>query len=119
MAFPATFNINYYKGDTYEFRIYPKDKSGAAFNMLSYTDVSFTINTSRGTTEDTPIQGYAQISDDGTYVQCAILPGNGALMSAATTYVYDVEISKTASPYNLVFTLITGTVTVKDQVTGA
>ena len=119
MAFPATFNISYYKGDTYEFRIYPKDKSGSAFNLGSYTQVKFTINTTRGTTSDTPIEGYAQISDDGTYIQCAILPGNGALMSAATTYVYDVEVSKTSSPYNLVYTLITGTITVKDQVTGA
>jgi hypothetical protein len=119
MAFPATFNINYYKGDTYEFRIYPKDKSGSVFNVSSYTDVKFTINTSRGTSSDTPIEGYAQISDDGTYVQCAILPGNGALMSAATTYVYDVEIKKTASPYNLVHTLLTGTISVTDQVTGA
>ena len=26
MAFPGTYNINYYEGDTYEFIIYPKIK---------------------------------------------------------------------------------------------
>lgn len=118
MAFPATFNINYYKGDTYEFRIYPKDKSGSVFNVSSYTDVKFTINTARGVSANA-IEGYAQISDDGSYVQCAILPANGAAMTAGTTYVYDVEIKKTSSPYNLVYTLLTGNITIKDQVTGA
>lgn len=119
MAFPANFNISYYKGDTYEFRIYPKTASGAVFNLETFTSVAFTINTVRGTSSDTPILAYSEISDDGTYIQCAILPGNGALMDATKTYVYDVEVSKTASPYDLVHTLLTGTVSVTDQVTGA
>lgn len=119
MAFPANFNINYYKGDTYEFRIYPKDASGAVFNLETFTSVAFTINTVAGPTSDLPINGFAQIADDGTYIQCAILPGNGAMMDATKTYVYDVEVSKTSSPYDLVFTLLKGTITITDQVTGA
>jgi hypothetical protein len=119
MAFPANFNINYYKGDTFEFRIYPKDASGAVFNLETFTSVAFTMNLVAGTTSAVPIVGYSEISDDGTYIQCAILPGNGALMDATKAYVYDVEVSKTASPYDLVYTLLRGTITITDQVTGA
>lgn len=119
MAFPATYNISYYKGDTYEFRIYPKDSSGAAFDLTDYADedIIFSISTSRGTTPT--IEAYAIKSDDETYIQCAILPANGAAMTAGTTYVYDVEISRSASPYDYVFTLMTGNISVTDQVTGA
>lgn len=43
MTFPATYNINYYLGDTHEFKVYPKDSSGAAFPLATYTDVEFII----------------------------------------------------------------------------
>ena len=37
MAFPGTLNINYYKGDTYEFNIYPKKSTdGSAFDLTSF-----------------------------------------------------------------------------------
>ncbi len=36
MAFPGTYNINYYKGDTYQFRIYPKDTAGYPFDLSVY-----------------------------------------------------------------------------------
>lgn len=119
MAFPGTFNISYYKGDTYEFRIYPKDSAGNAFSLADYIDenIKFSISTARGVTPT--IEGYAQKSDDDSYIQCAILPSNGEDMTAGTSYVYDVEISRTASPYNYVFTLMTGTISVTDQITGA
>lgn len=119
MAFPGTYNISYYKGDTYEFRVYPKDSSGNTFSLTSYDNdnIIFSISTARGTTPT--IEGYAVKSDDGSYISCAILPANGEEMTAGTTYVYDIEISKTATPYDLVYTLMTGTISVTDQVTGA
>jgi len=40
-------------------------------------------------------------------------------MSAITQYIYDVEITRTSSPHNYVYTLLTGTVSVTDQVSGA
>ena len=43
MSFPATYNINYYMGDTFEFRIFPKDASGAPFPLAQYPNVRFTI----------------------------------------------------------------------------
>jgi hypothetical protein len=38
-------------------------------------------------------------------------------MTAGTTYFYDVEIKKTASPYDKVYTILTGSITVQEQVT--
>jgi ABC-type nitrate/sulfonate/bicarbonate transport system substrate-binding protein len=40
-------------------------------------------------------------------------------MNAGTTYVYDVEISKVVSGAPVVHTLLTGSIDVTDQVTGA
>jgi len=120
MSFPATFNISYYMGDTYEFRIFPKDASGAPFPLAQFPNVRFTIATQRGPLpESAPprIQGYAEISIDRTSVLCSITPINAADIDASRQYVYDVEISRTASPYDQVFTLLTGNISITDQVT--
>jgi len=122
MAFPGTLNINYYKGDTYEFRIYPKDSLGASFDLTNYGQAKFTISTSRGSSGVSgKIECLAVITSGvyGNYVTCTIRPNDSVTMNAATQYVYDVEITKTASPYNYVYTLLTGSVTVTDHITGA
>jgi len=122
MAFPGTLNINYYKGDTYEFRIYPKDSLGASFDLTSYSQAKFTISTSRGSSGVSgKIECLAVITSGvyGNYVTCTIRPNDSVTMNAATQYVYDVEITKTASPYNYVYTLLTGSVTVTDHIAGA
>jgi hypothetical protein len=123
MAFPANFNINYYRGDTYEFRIYPKDASGNQFPLTGYDPVSgvkFTMSTQRGESGIVDqLQGYARISSDATYIDCAILPANGLSMDFSQSYVYDVEIYKAGTPYDLVTTLLTGTISITEQITGA
>jgi hypothetical protein len=122
MSFPATFNINYYMGDTYEFRIFPKDASGAPFPLAQFPNVRFTIATQRGPLPETApprIEGYAEISPDRTSVLCSIRPSDSASLDASRQYVYDVEISRTASPYNQVFTLLTGSISITDQITPA
>jgi hypothetical protein len=123
MAFPGTYNISYYRGDTYEFKIYPKDASGAAFPLTGYDlseGVKFTISSDRGNAGiDDQIEGYAAISADRTHITCAIRPENGNLLTPTFNYVYDVEISKTGTPYNIVRTLLTGGISVTDQVSGA
>lgn len=120
MAFPGTYNINYYKGDTLEFRVYPKDSTGDPFPLSQYVSpngtTKFTIAPSRGASTGL-IEGYAEISNDQTFILCAITPANGALMTAGTTYVYDVEIARADAPYDFVYTLLTGTVSVTEQVT--
>lgn len=119
MAFPATYDIKYYMGDTHEFNVYPKDSSGAIFPLAEYSLVQFTIAERRGTPlpEDSDsIQGYAAFSNDRTNITCAITPANSANLVASKTYVYDVKISKTGSPYNSVFTLLNGNITIEDRI---
>jgi hypothetical protein len=119
MAFPATYDIRYYMGDTHEFKIYPKDSSGAVFPLAEYSSVQFTISERRGTplpTDSPPVQGYAVFSNDRTNIACAITPANSTNLDPSKTYVYDVKISKTGSPYNSVFTLLTGKIAIEDRV---
>lgn len=122
MAFPATYDIKYYKGDTYEMRIYPKDNSGAAFDLSLFNTAKFTIADQRGN-GGTQVSAYATITTDSannlTYVTCAILPGTGAQLDSNVEYVYDVEITKTGDPYPYVYTLLTGSISLTDHVSGA
>jgi hypothetical protein len=122
MAFPGNFNISYYKGDTYEFRIYPKDASGAPFSLVNYTDenIRFTISDARGATGlPNQVECLARKSGDGTNILCVIRPVDGNQLTAGVAYVYDVEITRAASPYPFTYTLLTGNVSVTEQVTGA
>jgi hypothetical protein len=120
MAFPATHNISYYMGDTHEFRVYPKDSSGAAFPLAQYNSVRFTIAERRGTplsTDGPRVSCYAAFSNDRTNILCAITPEDSANLDPNKSYVYDVEIYKAGTPYDSVFTLLNGTISITDQVT--
>jgi hypothetical protein len=129
MAFPGTLNINYYKGDTYEFRIYPKTSLGASFDLTGFGQIvngrqtaKFIISTSRGSTGVADqIECLAEITSglSGNYVTCTIRPDDSLTMNAATQYVYDVEITKNESPHPKIYTLLTGSVTVTDHIAGA
>ena len=116
MAFPGTYNISYYKGDTLEFRVYPKLADGSSYDLTDYS-VKFSFSASRGSAGSaTYHEAYAIISSDKTYVQCTIRPADAAYLTAGTTYVYDVEITKSATPYPFVHTVLTGSISVTDQV---
>jgi hypothetical protein len=120
MAFPGELNINYYKGDTHEFKIYPQKTDGSIFNLNDYSNATFTIAESRGPESSTNphIFGSAEILGSGTYILCAITPDNGADMDSSKTYVYDVQIYAPGSgTYDKVFTLLTGSISVTDDVT--
>lgn len=120
MAFPGTYDFSYYKGDTLEFRVYPKDASGAAFDLSGFANTKFTLSQSRGSSGTaSSIEAFATISNSADYILCAIRPADAESMDATKTYVYDVEISKSGSPYPLVYTVLTGSITIKDQVSGA
>lgn len=144
MAFPATYDFNYYKGDTFEFRIYPKKNDGTVFDLSTfyvptnyantpddvtdttapYDSAQFTIANVRGGAATTVLKCFARVSDDNTFVQCAIRPAEGSQLIAGIEYVYDVEVRKPAGlpgsgQYEIVQTLLTGSITVTDQVTGA
>jgi len=144
MAFPAIYDFNYYKGDTFEFRIYPKKNDGTVFDLSPFYDSNILYNTNtidgvtgvapyeqarfsiaeaRGSAAVDIIKCFARVdSDTNTFVQCAIRPTEGNQLVAGTEYVYDVEVRHPAggpdSPfYEKVITLMTGTITVTDQVT--
>jgi hypothetical protein len=143
MAFPGTYDITYYKGDTFQFRIYPKNADGTAFNLSPYTgggesldddpstpavpydNAMFVFATSRGSTEWH--QALAWISPDKTYVGCAIrggADGDSQYLTPGVEYVYDVQVTKPTnddpdSPFTfpVINTLLTGKITVQGQVT--
>lgn len=120
MAFPGTYNFSYYKGDTLEFKVFPKTVNGAVFDMTTFTLSKFTISTARGSAGlIDQIECSAEISSTKDFVLCTIKPGDSVEMIAGTPYVYDVEISKTVGGVPVVHTLLTGSIDVTDQVTGA
>lgn len=129
MAFPGTYNFDYYRGDTFRFVIFPKDSSGNAFNLTPYKSASaptrdaiFTIASSRGANPTTSLTSNgssdlgAVINTSDNSITCTITHTGGRELEGGETYYYDVEI------YNggdLRYTLLTGTITVEDDVTGA
>ena len=113
MAFPGTYNFNYYSGDRYEFVIRPKTANGGAFDLTGYSADFFVAN-ARGENK-TQYEMQAVVDGSADTVTCTILPGSGEDLVAGT-YVYDVQIDSGAT---LVYTLLTGSITVTDDITGA
>jgi len=129
MAFPGTYNFDYYRGDTFRFVISPKDSTGVAFDLSPYKQTSaptrdaiFTIANARGASRDLVLTSSgssdlgASINTGNDTITCTITPDGGRELEGGSTYYYDVEI------YNggdLRYTLLTGTITVQDDVTGA
>jgi hypothetical protein len=113
MAFPGSYNFNYYRGDTAEFVIRPKTANGSAFDLTGFNS-DFFIATARGES-GTQYEAQAVVDASADTVTCTILPGVGRDLSPGT-YVYDVQIDSGASE---IYTLLTGTITVTDDITGA
>ena len=113
MAFPSTFNFNYYRGDTYEIVVRPKSSNNNAFPLSGYT-ASFTIANRRGST-GTQYAAATSVNTTNNTITCTITPAVGRTL-APGTYVYDIQITSGSS---LVYTVLTGTITVTDDVTGA
>ena len=124
MAFPGNFNFNYYRGDTYEFKIYPKDSSGAQFDLSQFDKtegVKFVISSSRGADGlADQIEAFAEIAANETYILCAIRPQDATGMILGR-YVYDVELSRenVGGDYPYTYTILTGNIDITDQVAGA
>lgn len=115
MSFPATYNFNYYRGDTNEFVVRPKNSDGSSYDLTDYVGSgSYTIADKRGTGA---VQKSAQAIVDATLgtITCTILPVLGRTLTPGI-YVYDIQI--TDGP-DKVFTILTGSITVTDDVTGA
>lgn len=117
MAFPGKYDFNYYKGDTLEFKVYPKTTTGLPFSLEGY-EAEFNIATSKGLPSDEQVNAYANISPDKTFITCAITPADGDELLAGTPYVYDIEVRNSeATPYPLIYTLLHGNISITEQVT--
>jgi hypothetical protein len=119
MAFPGTYNFNYYRGDTAEFVIRPKSNSNnnEAFDLTGYTAI-FTIANTRGPSATFTDEAIAVVNDVTNIITCTIDPSLGRNL-AAGTYVYDVQITNETPEPDIIFTLLTGTITVTNDITGA
>jgi hypothetical protein len=115
MAFPNLYNINYYRGDTYQFNIYPQNANNQVFSLAGY-EAEFTIAEARSTTTGAKT-AFAAISNNNDFLQCTISATLGATLDPAISYVYDVQISKGSGASKVVYTLMTGTLTVTADVT--
>ena len=125
MAFPGTYDFDYYRGDTFVFTITPKTSAGATFALDSYSAAGaiFTISSARGDDPDETINSVsntgslsAVINTSTDIITCTIKPDARTVLLGGETYYYDVEIYNGAA---LRYTLLTGAITVTDDVTGA
>jgi hypothetical protein len=116
MAFPGTYNFSYYRGDTAEFVVRPKNSNGSAYDLTNYT-ATFTIANRRGST-GTQYAGTATVNTTTDIITCTIIPAVGRTL-AAGTYVYDVQITNTVPNPDVILTVLTGSITVTDDITGA
>jgi hypothetical protein len=113
MAFPGTYNFNYYKGDTFEFIIRPKTSSGNPFPLDTYlNNATFTIADRRGP-GGTRYLASAVVNTVSDIITCTITPTVGEQLVVGTTWFYDVEIRDSFT----VYTLLTGNITVTDDIT--
>lgn len=115
MSFPATYNIRYYKGDLYQFVIRPKTSAGDIYPIDSATyDAYFRISTARNISASATVSGNTSIGDNA--VTCELRPSVGGSLTPGTTYYYDVSIEDKLDS-NIVYTLLTGTITVTGDIT--
>lgn len=113
MAFPSTYNFAYYRGDTAQFVARPKNSNdGSAFNLTGYSAL-FTIANQRGSA-GTQYEAEAVVNTSTNIVTCTISTSVGRLLEPGT-FLYDVQIDNGTQ----VFTLLTGSITVTDDITGA
>ena len=117
MAFPGELNINYYRGDTYDFNVYPKKTDGTVFDLTNYGNAKFTLSTARGFSGiSSQVEALATVSSDATYLACKIRPADGNQLIGGTQYVYDVQVTNSGTSPSTIYTLLTGTISVTDDV---
>ena len=104
MAFPASYNIQYYKGDTYQFVIRPKNSSGLPFVLPSSEyEANFYIATSRGDTPTQKLAGSATITQTTYAVTNKSLTSNVATLTTSTNHRFVVGESVAVSGVDATF----------------
>ena len=116
MAFPATHNINYYKGDTYEMLIKPRNSAGSPFVVTdTLYSVAFKMAPQRGGPSAETVTGQATILAENS-ILARLTPSVSAQLDSTKTYFYDVRITSLTDP-NVVYTLLNGSITIVEGVT--
>jgi hypothetical protein len=115
MAFPGTYNFNYYRGDTFEFKIFPKLQDGSKFDLTGYT-ARFTVANRRASPTTTVTMGTPTINVTDGAISCLISSTNGRSLTSGVSWVYDVEIVRSSGVANTQ-TLLTGNITVTEDIT--
>lgn len=114
MAFPGTYNFNYYRGDTFSFIIRPKDASGNSFPLSGF-EAEMVIADRRGASPTQTYTAQAIIDSQQNIITCTIDPTAGRNLNTDKVWVYDVEINDGSR----IFTLLNGNINVTDDITGA
>jgi hypothetical protein len=115
MAFPGTYNFSYYRGDTLEFKIFPKLENGSKFDLTNYS-AKFTAAPRRGTGVSQIVFPNPDINISEGSITCLIDSNNGRDLTAGVNWVYDIQIQKTITPART-STILTGNITVTEDVT--
>jgi hypothetical protein len=96
MAFPKTHNLEYYRGDTFEFSIDVKNQDGSDFDLSGFETYTFKIANFRGAGA-TQYTGTAQKVGLSS-ISCKI-PSNIGRNLSAGNYFYDVQIIDSGTTY--------------------
>ena len=116
MAFPATYDFNYYRGDTYSFTIRPKQANNATYPLDNFT-AKFVVSESRGAAGiASAVICHTSLDTVSDTLTCKIRPADGIQLDPTKVYYYDVQITGSGSNLGDVYTLLTGKITVQDDI---
>ena len=113
---PASYNITYYRGDTFTLTVTVYDANGQELDMSQWTGVTFGLNKNRGAYTNT-VALSASLNKSASQITCSISSSTGAGLSGS--YFYDVTLYRKDTVNNVVtseYTVMTGTLTVSDDV---
>lgn len=114
MTTPATYDMKYYRGDSYAILLFPKTSLGTPFNLDGFTG-SFDIADQRGNDPSRwATRGSVVVDTVENSLLCEISPTVGANFDVTKTYFYDITVTGPAT-----HTFLTGTIEVTDFVVGA
>jgi len=112
VAYPYTYDFDYYVGDSYQFvirpKIYNEDTEELEEVNLSQYNSLFVVATERGNSQSIVFSASPQVSASPYSLLCTISPENGQILSGAS-YIYDVEITNKTNSTDRT-TLLTGTI---------
>ena len=109
MSLPATFDLNYYIGDTEEFVIYPTAADGSKYDLTNFA-AAFVISDERSPAPAWSVTAEVTANATEGYLHCIIHPSVGLQLQEDKLYYYDVEIRKGIGSDEAVYTLLRGTI---------